>query len=261
MTGRRRDKNSLNNPANSGAIAENREISVRARVRGGAERTRTPCQARSRYRTGLLASESAATILRSNVAERQHYPERTGIRAPLERYCALISGARGAPRSCPAGSIAEVGLRECGATPRNRTEDLKCQSLQKSDRWRQRQPPFQRQNHRDTVLAILSRRGRGELLSWLMFVASGVGPYSGQLVHFKVYAPDKIEYAINRYAFETQRRWWRTIHSRHQRAELNRALRSLRLYPHVQRGHCRPLSAGRNRDAGNRRIVCGGTTE
>ena len=208
-----------------------------------------------------LASESAATILRSNVAERQHYPERTGIRAPLERYCALISGARGAPRSCPAGSIAEVGLRECGATPRNRTEDLKCQSLQKSDRWRQRQPPFQRQNHRDTVLAILSRRGRGELLSWLMFVASGVGPYSGQLVHFKVYAPDKIEYAINRYAFETQRRWWRTIHSRHQRAELNRALRSLRLYPHVQRGHCRPLSAGRNRDAGNRRIVCGGTTE
>ena len=34
-----------------------------------------------------------------------------------------------------------------------------CQSLQRSDRWRQRQPPFQLQNHRDTVLAILSRRG------------------------------------------------------------------------------------------------------
>jgi len=46
---------------------------------------------------------------------------------------------------------------------------------------------------------------RGELLSWLMFVASGIGPYSGQLVHFRVYAPEKIEYAINRYAFETQR--------------------------------------------------------
>ncbi|MGB9647838.1 MAG: hypothetical protein WCB44_22385, partial [Stellaceae bacterium] len=55
---------------------------------------------------------------------RQHYPERTGIRAPLERYCPLISGAKGAPRSCPAGCIAEVGLRWCGATPRNRTEDL-----------------------------------------------------------------------------------------------------------------------------------------
>ena len=48
-------------------------------------------------------------------------------------------------------------------------------------------------------------KARGELLSWLMFVASGVGPYSGQLVHFRVYAPEKIEYAINRYAFETRR--------------------------------------------------------
>ena len=36
-------------------------------------------------------------------------------------------------------------------------------------------------------------KARGELLSWLMFVTSGVGPYSVQLVHFKVYAPDKIE--------------------------------------------------------------------
>ena len=44
--------------------------------------------------------------------------------ALLERYCPLISGAKGAPRSCPAGCIAEVGLRWCGATPRNRTEDL-----------------------------------------------------------------------------------------------------------------------------------------
>src|SRR4029077_7880286 len=55
---------------------------------------------------------------------RQHCPERTAMRAPLERYCPLISGAKGAARSCPAGCIAEVGLRWCGATPRNRTEDL-----------------------------------------------------------------------------------------------------------------------------------------
>ena len=48
-----RDKISLANPANSGLIAENGEISVRARMRGGAERTGTACQARSRYRTGL----------------------------------------------------------------------------------------------------------------------------------------------------------------------------------------------------------------
>jgi GSH-dependent disulfide-bond oxidoreductase len=46
---------------------------------------------------------------------------------------------------------------------------------------------------------------RGELLSWLMFVASGVGPFSGQSVHFRAYAPEKIEYALNRYAFEAQR--------------------------------------------------------
>jgi hypothetical protein len=46
------------------------------------------------------------------------------MRAPVERYCPLISGAKGAPRSCPAGCIAEVGLRWCGATPRNRPEDL-----------------------------------------------------------------------------------------------------------------------------------------
>ena len=46
---------------------------------------------------------------------------------------------------------------------------------------------------------------RGELLSWLMFVASGVGPYSGRSVHFRAYAPEKIDYALNRYAYEAQR--------------------------------------------------------
>ena len=50
-----------------------------------------------------LASDSTAAILRSNVAdlERQHCPERTGIRAPLERYCLLILGAKGAPEGAP----------------------------------------------------------------------------------------------------------------------------------------------------------------
>jgi GSH-dependent disulfide-bond oxidoreductase len=46
---------------------------------------------------------------------------------------------------------------------------------------------------------------RGELLSWLMFVASGVGPYSGQSVHFRAYAPERSDYALNRYAYEAQR--------------------------------------------------------
>jgi GST-like protein len=48
---------------------------------------------------------------------------------------------------------------------------------------------------------------RGPMLSWLMFIASGVGPFSGQSVHFKHYAPEKIAYAINRYDFEAWRHW------------------------------------------------------
>src|SRR5499433_174972 len=48
-------------------------------------------------------------------------------------------------------------------------------------------------------------KARGELLSWMFFVSSGVGPYAGQSVHFRVYAPEKLPYAINRYAFEAQR--------------------------------------------------------
>jgi GSH-dependent disulfide-bond oxidoreductase len=42
---------------------------------------------------------------------------------------------------------------------------------------------------------------RGQMLSWLMVVASGVGPYSGQAVHFKHYAPEPIPYAVNRYDY------------------------------------------------------------
>ena len=48
---------------------------------------------------------------------------------------------------------------------------------------------------------------RGELLSWLMFVATGVGPYSGQAVHFKHHTPEKIAYAHNRYQFEVERHY------------------------------------------------------
>lgn len=48
---------------------------------------------------------------------------------------------------------------------------------------------------------------RGRLLSWLMFVGTGVGPYSGQAVHFQHHAPEKLPYAINRYRFEAQRHY------------------------------------------------------
>ena len=38
-------------------------------------------------------------------------------------------------------------------------------------------------------------KNRAQLLSWLMFMASGIGPYSGQAVHFKHFAPKDLEYA------------------------------------------------------------------
>jgi GST-like protein len=42
-------------------------------------------------------------------------------------------------------------------------------------------------------------------LQWLMFQMGGVGPMLGQTHHFRNYAPEKIEYAINRYTNETRR--------------------------------------------------------
>ncbi len=48
---------------------------------------------------------------------------------------------------------------------------------------------------------------RGQFLSWLMFAATGVGPFSGQAVHFKHFAPEKTPYAITRYLFETGRHY------------------------------------------------------
>ncbi len=48
---------------------------------------------------------------------------------------------------------------------------------------------------------------RAELLSWMMFIATGIGPYSGQSVHFKHVAPEKLDYAINRYHHEALRHY------------------------------------------------------
>ena len=46
-----------------------------------------------------------------------------------------------------------------------------------------------------------------EMLSWLMFVATGIGPYSGQCVHFRHHAPERLEYPTNRYIFEAKRHY------------------------------------------------------
>lgn len=48
---------------------------------------------------------------------------------------------------------------------------------------------------------------KADLLSWLFFVATGVGPYSGQAVHFKRMAAEQVPYAIQRYQFEAERHW------------------------------------------------------
>jgi len=48
---------------------------------------------------------------------------------------------------------------------------------------------------------------RPELLSWLLFIASGLGPFSGQAVHFQFAAPDGLDYAVNRYRREADRHY------------------------------------------------------
>jgi GST-like protein len=46
---------------------------------------------------------------------------------------------------------------------------------------------------------------RYEVLQWLMFQMGGVGPMLGQAHHFRIYAPQKIDYAIDRYTNEARR--------------------------------------------------------
>lgn len=48
---------------------------------------------------------------------------------------------------------------------------------------------------------------RSELLSWLMFIGSGLGPFSGQSVHFQFAAPEGLDYAVNRYRREAERHY------------------------------------------------------
>jgi GSH-dependent disulfide-bond oxidoreductase len=48
-------------------------------------------------------------------------------------------------------------------------------------------------------------RARYEVLQWLMFQVGGVGPMLGQAHHFRIYAPQKLDYAIERYTNEARR--------------------------------------------------------
>jgi GST-like protein len=48
-------------------------------------------------------------------------------------------------------------------------------------------------------------RERYDVLQWLMFQMGGLGPMLGQAHHFRIYAPEKIDYAVNRYTQEAKR--------------------------------------------------------
>ena len=48
-------------------------------------------------------------------------------------------------------------------------------------------------------------RSRKSVMEWLMWQMGGIGPMMGQANHFRRYAPDRIEYAVDRYANETKR--------------------------------------------------------
>ena len=48
-------------------------------------------------------------------------------------------------------------------------------------------------------------RGKYDVMQWLMFQMGTVGPMLGQAHHFRRYAPEKLEYAINRYTNEAAR--------------------------------------------------------
>jgi GSH-dependent disulfide-bond oxidoreductase len=48
-------------------------------------------------------------------------------------------------------------------------------------------------------------RAKFEVLQWVMFQMGSVGPMLGQAHHFRMYAPEKLDYAINRYTNESRR--------------------------------------------------------
>ena len=64
-----------------------------------------------------------------------------------------------------------------------------------------------------------STRAKYEALQWLMFQMGHVGPMLGQTHHFRLYAPQKIDYAIDRYTNEARRLYrvmdTRLAHSRY----------------------------------------------
>jgi GST-like protein len=72
-------------------------------------------------------------------------------------------------------------------------------------------------------------RGKYEVLQWLMFQMGGVGPMLGQAHHFRIYAPEKLPYAIDRYTNEARRLY----------GVMNRQLAGAPLHRRADYSHCR----------------------
>jgi len=51
----------------------------------------------------------------------------------------------------------------------------------------------------------MDERKRVAVEEWLFWQVGGLGPMSGQANHFRIYAPEKVEYGINRYTNEVNR--------------------------------------------------------
>jgi GST-like protein len=54
---------------------------------------------------------------------------------------------------------------------------------------------------------VPSASQHAQMLSWLLFVATGLSPFSGQAVHFQHHAPEPLPYARNRYLKEVERHY------------------------------------------------------
>ncbi len=52
-----------------------------------------------------------------------------------------------------------------------------------------------------------SPQARADMFSWMMFVGTGMGPYSGQAVHFRHHSPPGNDYGATRYLFEAKRHY------------------------------------------------------
>ena len=101
-----------------------------------------------------------------------------------------------------------------------------------------------------------STRGKYEVLQWLMFQMGSVGPMLGQAHHFRIYAPEKIDYAINRYTSETNRLYG-VLNKRLAPNSTSRALSSISGLRRLDKTSTPRSTAGRLPISSNQPFRCG----